>query len=128
MASQLQRSRLHAFNRQGGHCYYCGLRMWLDGQQGPSQLRCTAEHLTAHCEGGKDGQANIVAACWHCNRTRHKRKWPPEPEAYRAEVRRRVRRGSWVPSAVRKWAAGPAQPAGSSSRQPSGTSVGLAGA
>jgi 5-methylcytosine-specific restriction endonuclease McrA len=104
MASQLQRSRLHAFDHQGGRCYYCGLPMLLDGQKGPPQLRCTAEHLTAHSEGGKAGQANIVAACLHCNRTRHKRKRPPEPDRYRAEVRRRVERGAWVPAPVRAWA------------------------
>lgn len=104
MASQLQRSRLHAFNSQGGRCYYCGLRMWLDGQQGPPQLRCTAEHLTADSKGGKDSQVNIVAACWHCNRTRHKRRRPPEPEAYRVEVRRRLRGGAWVPAPVLAWA------------------------
>lgn len=44
MASQLQRSRLHAFDSQGGR-YYCGLPMLLDDQKGPPQLRCTAEHL-----------------------------------------------------------------------------------
>lgn len=106
MASQLQRSRLHAFNRQGGRCYYCNLPMWLDGQAGPPQLRCTAEHLTAQCEGGKDGQSNIVAACWHCNRTRHKRRRPPEPDAYRDEVQRRVQRGAWLPVPVLLWARG----------------------
>jgi 5-methylcytosine-specific restriction endonuclease McrA len=104
MASQLQRSRLRAFNRQGGNCYYCNLRMWLDGEAGPAQLRCTAEHLTASSAGGKDGQANIVAACWHCNRTRHKRKRPPEPDHYREEVRRRMKRGAWMPGPVVAWA------------------------
>lgn len=111
MASQLQRSRLNAFNRQGGRCYYCNLPMWLDGQAGPSPLRCTAEHLTAHSEGGKAGQANIVAACWHCNRTRHKRKRPPPPDRYRQEVRRRMEHGAWMPAPVRAWVR-KAQPGG----------------
>jgi hypothetical protein len=30
-----------------------------------------------------------------CNHTRHKRKRPPEPHAYLAEVRRRMGRGAW---------------------------------
>jgi hypothetical protein len=37
----------------------------------------------------------VVAACAHCNHTRHKRKNPPEPNAYLADVRKRVARGSW---------------------------------
>ena len=68
-----------AFNRQGGKCFYCGLRMWLNSQKGPSLLRCTAEHLKARSEGGSDGPSNIVAACWHCNHTRHKCKHPLDP-------------------------------------------------
>jgi hypothetical protein len=36
----------------------------------------------------------------HCNHTRHKRKRPPEPASYLAEIRRRVGRGGrhhpWV--------------------------------
>lgn len=104
MANRLTRSRQLAFDRQGGKCYYCGLRMWLGGPCGPSSLRCTAEHLVARSEGGGAGTSNIVAACWHCNRTRHKRKRPPEPERYRADVRRRVERGAWLPASALAWA------------------------
>lgn len=104
MASQLQRSRLQAFTRQNGRCYYCDLPMWLHGHAGPPHLRCTAEHLTAQSQGGRDDQSNIVAACWHCNRTRHKRKRPPEPHLYREEVRRRVSKGAWLPRPVLAWA------------------------
>ena len=103
MAKTLQRSRQIAFDRQGGKCYYCGFSMLLSDSHGPSQLRCTAEHLTARSEGGGDGLANIVAACVHCNRTRHKRKQPPEPQRYRAEVRLRVQRGKWFPKQVFAW-------------------------
>ena len=103
MKTQLQRSRQIAFDRQGGKCYYCGLRMWLYAPGGPSPLRCTAEHLLARSEGGGDGTSNIVAACLHCNRTRHKRKRPPEPMSYRSEVRRRVEQGAWLPAQVLKW-------------------------
>jgi hypothetical protein len=60
-----------------------------------SRLRCTAEHLQARCDGGGDVAGNIVAACMLCNRARHQRKKPPPPEAYLADVRRRVGRGAW---------------------------------
>ena len=60
-----------------------------------AKLQCTAEHLLPQSEGGRDTLANIAAACAHCNRTRHKRKLPPQPAAYREQVRRRVERGRW---------------------------------
>lgn len=107
MASQLQRSRNTAFSRQDGKCYYCGLRMWLSDPTGPAALRCTAEHMKPRSEGGRDCASNIVAACVHCNRTRHKRKLPPSPETYRAEVRRRVARGAWLPMSLLKWGCEP---------------------
>lgn len=104
MAKQIKRSRELAFGRQGGKCYACGLQMCLDGSAGPRLLRCTAEHVIARSEGGGDGPSNIIAACLHCNRTRHRRTRPPEPERYRAEVRRRVQRGSWLPRPALVWA------------------------
>jgi len=103
MASQIQHSRQIAFNRQDGKCYYCRLRMWFSGATGPTQLRCTAEHLIARSEGGSAALSNIVAACRHCNQTRHKRKNPPPPERYQAEVQRRIARGGWLPKHVRDW-------------------------
>lgn len=106
MVTQLQRSRQLAFTRQDGACYYCGLRIWLKGQNGPLALRCTAEHLKPQSAGGGDEPSNVVAACLHCNRTRHRRKWPPAPERYRDEVRRRVAKGAWLPWAVLAWGRG----------------------
>lgn len=103
MTSQIQKSRKASFDLQAGKCHYCGLRMWLGSPCGPSPLRCTAEHLTPRSEGGADSRTNIVAACLHCNRTRHKRKKPPTPERYRAEVRRRVARGRWLPKSILLW-------------------------
>ena len=107
MPNQLHQSRQFAFNRQGGKCFYCGLRMWLNGQSGPPQMRCTAEHLTARCEGGDNGRSNIVAACWHCNHTRHKCKRPLDPLRYQAKVKRRLARGAWLPRCVIEWANAP---------------------
>lgn len=36
------------------------------------RFQCTAEHLVARQDGGKDTAANIVAACAYCNHGRHK--------------------------------------------------------
>lgn len=103
--SRIQVLSLRAFERQGGRCCYCGVAMWstsptelAGGSPKPSawqQLRCTAEHLEPQSEGGRHTAANITAACALCNHTRHKRKRPPEPSAYQAEVRRRMARGAW---------------------------------
>lgn len=62
---------------------------------GAMRLRCTAEHLVARSSGGEDTPSNIVAACAHCNHTRHRRESPPTPEEYLAEVIKRVRRNGW---------------------------------
>ena len=96
MSKPLQQSRQLAFNRQGGKCFYCGFPMCLNGQSGPPQLRCTAEHLKAR----SDGPSNIVAACWHCNYTRHKCNHPLDPQSYQAKVRRRLERGGWFPQSI----------------------------
>ena len=107
MSNSLSRSRTAAFLRQAGRCYYCAVPMWDDDvaafarQYGLSQraarsLQCTAEHLHPKCDGGADSRDNIAAACWHCNRARHRgRKTAPSPDAYRQHVRRRLARGSW---------------------------------
>lgn len=102
---RIQVLRRQAFERQGGRCYYCGVYMWLASPaelpgaprtpSGWQKLRCTAEHLEPQSEGGRHTPENITAACALCNHTRHKRKRPPEPQAYRAEVRRRMKRGAW---------------------------------
>lgn len=103
MPTKIQKLRLQAFNNQHGRCWYCGVRMWhndpaeLPGvsQQAARLLKCTAEHLTARCDRGKDVAENVVAACAHCNHTRHMRKNPPTPEAYLADIRKRLARGGW---------------------------------
>jgi 5-methylcytosine-specific restriction endonuclease McrA len=93
---------------QGGRCYYCGLPMWDDvveaassqrnyqTRRTPKSLRCTAEHLHARSDGGRDTDENIVAACWYCNSRRHKRKRPPTPEEHRAYVQKRMAAGKWL--------------------------------
>ncbi|WP_282097584.1 HNH endonuclease [Luteibacter sp. SG786] len=63
-------------------------------------LRCTAEHLTARQDGGRNMASNIAAACWICNARRHRRKFPPPPAAYRAFVQQRLDKGKWHPPAL----------------------------
>lgn len=105
MSKTLQRLRLQAHKHQQGRCYYCSVLMWLVDprelvgtlrrRRMASRLQSTAEHLVPRSEGGRDTPANIVAACFHCNSTRHKKRRPPNSHAYLAEVTRRVQRGAW---------------------------------
>ncbi|WP_397510245.1 MULTISPECIES: HNH endonuclease [Rhizobium] len=62
-----------------------------------SHFRCTAEHLQARCDGGRDTEENVVAACLHCNKNRHKRKRPKDAVSYKNLVRSRMERGLWHP-------------------------------
>ncbi|WP_425376247.1 HNH endonuclease [Rhizobium pisi] len=61
------------------------------------RFRCTAEHLEARCDGGRDTEENVVAACLYCNNNRHKRKRPKDPASYANFVRSRLERGRWHP-------------------------------
>ena len=88
--TKLKKLRDEAYNRQGGHCWYCGRPMLAAVDKRPT--RCTAEHLLARCEGGRDVTQNVVAACWLCNSRRHRRKRPLTPEAYLKYVRGRLAR------------------------------------
>ncbi|HDS0950945.1 TPA: HNH endonuclease [Stenotrophomonas maltophilia] len=109
---KLQRLRTDAFHAQKGRCCYCSLPMWNASPdelkplglrpKTATPLRCTAEHLVAQQDGGKDVAGNIAAACWLCNTRRHKRKSPPSPEAYRALVQKRLAKGKWHPPVVAK--------------------------
>ena len=99
---------------QGGRCFYCDLPMWdeaLDpslplacrSAELPKILRCTAEHLHPRSEGGANTSDNIVAACWYCNNTRHRRKQPLSPEAHRAHVQQRMAAGRWLAAQIGAW-------------------------
>lgn len=98
--------RAHAFKQQHGRCCYCQHAMWLTDvatfvrQHGftlrqAMRFRCTAEHLVARCEGGRNVQENIVAACWWCNTRRHRCKHPLSPAAFQMYVTKRVHAGQW---------------------------------
>jgi hypothetical protein len=105
---ELHRSRFLAFQSQCGRCYYCRYEMWLTypeeltsvfgySRRQALRLKCTAEHLVPRSEGGSDRVSNIVAACLHCNMTRHKRAKPLAPDSYLEIVQSRLERGRWHP-------------------------------
>ncbi|WP_368046095.1 HNH endonuclease [Rhizobium sp. CBN3] len=93
MSKHLQKLRTDASLRQKGRCWYCGCKMTTTGAT--SILRCTAEHLVPRSTGGGDDVANVVAACWFCNQTRHRQRYAPSPEKYRQHVHRRLAKGKW---------------------------------
>ena len=95
-----------AFKKQNGRCYYCGAFMWIKNQKqfasihslsldNASKLQCTAEHLVAQCDGGKNHKNNIVAACKHCNNSRHIMNPAPAPIPYKEIVERSVADNQW---------------------------------
>jgi HNH endonuclease len=111
MLTQLVRHRKSAYITQSGRCFYCDCLMWENNPESfaksnnisPPQakwLKCTAEHLEARKDGGKDAAKNIVAACLWCNRKRHSRKLDLSPQAFQLLVKQRVRKGRWHCKAV----------------------------
>jgi 5-methylcytosine-specific restriction endonuclease McrA len=111
--TQLIQSRNKAFKNQHGLCFYCELPMWKDDSELFSKqfnitkkqalmFQCTAEHLLAKQDGGKDHQPNIVAACKYCNHKRHARKKPKDPVTYKSYVTNRLKHGGWNAPAISK--------------------------
>lgn len=105
MSKTSNKSRLKAFYLQQGLCIYCELPMWLDDltafankykitHKQAKLFQCTAEHLKAKQDGGKDNESNILAACHYCNQNRHKRKSPKDPISYKHYVKTRLEKGS----------------------------------
>ncbi|RIA18866.1 HNH endonuclease [Ectopseudomonas oleovorans] len=102
----IRKLRLLAFHRQNGKCCYCGFLMWLDSAESFAKqhgitikqarhFQCTAEHLHARQDGGRDVRENIAAACIRCNQLRHRRQKPMPPEQYQQLVVSRVSKGGW---------------------------------
>lgn len=100
--------RQQAFFNQQSRCYYCQQPIWEDDREGfaklhsltqaqAQRLQCTAEHLIARQDGGKDKQDNIVAACLHCNKWRHLSRPhnAPDPQTYKARILMLMKRGGW---------------------------------
>ena len=102
MPSILTKRRNAAYSAQQGRCYYCScLMLPCSGRRQSSvepdeKLRaCTAEHLQARRDGGRDSPRNVVAACWYCNHSRHALHDGRSPRKYRQLVRTMVARGAW---------------------------------
>jgi hypothetical protein len=108
---KLQKLRHQAFVRQSCRCFYCTLPMWeadpteFTGRYGISlrkaqHLKCTAEHLTAQQNGGKETAQNIAAACLWCNRMRHAKRHDtaPSPEKYKSRVTQLINKRRWHPA------------------------------
>ena len=100
MCKKRKNIRLLKFREQDGLCYYCERKMW-ERCQGSNKeknpnLICTAEHLQARQDGGRDLADNIVAACKWCNSRRHMRPKPLDPVAYKNHVQQRLRQGKWA--------------------------------
>ena len=100
------RARRLAASTQAFYCFYCSLPMWERDctaharrlgvpRAAAKLLRCTAEHLLPHADGGPDLPNNIAAACVFCNRMRHQLPTVLPPARYRVLVQHRVRVGTW---------------------------------
>lgn len=73
---------------------------------GVAIFQCTAEHLHPRADGGGDHPDNIVAACRHCNWTRHLRSRAQDAAKYRERVKRQVQRGRWLTRQILRTAGG----------------------
>ncbi|WP_408987999.1 HNH endonuclease [Rhizobium sp. PRIMUS64] len=109
--SRIQILRRRAAENQRWQCYYCQQPMWETDpkifsarfrvtDRAALHFRCTAEHLEARCDGGRDTEENVVAACLYCNKNRHKRKRPKDAVSYGDLVRSRMEQGRWHPVAL----------------------------
>ena len=85
MTTSIADLRARAFKEQEARCFYCNFPIWNDDSNGfarrycmrdrqARQFRCTAEHLVARQDGGRNSRSNVVAACHLCNRRRHARR------------------------------------------------------
>lgn len=83
--------RRKAAKKQSQLCYYCSRFM----TSRCPQLRCTAEHLVARSDHGKDTRSNIVAACRFCNVMRHRLFPRLSAQEYAAAVEDLVKRNKW---------------------------------
>jgi hypothetical protein len=112
-SKQLRQLRQQAYEEQNGRCFYCKYPMWVEDDQYFSRvhglpprfakyLKCTAEHLLARQDLGRDTRSNVVAACAWCNKMRHqgRKHNSPNPSSYEAQVSSLVSRGRWHPLAT----------------------------
>jgi len=106
MPTMLIKSRQKAYQQQSGCCIYCYKPMWVEKLEDFANqfkitkrqarfYQCTAEHLLARQDGGKDSLNNIAAACKYCNQQRHRSKPPLPPEKYQRYVQKKVVQNRW---------------------------------
>ena len=114
LMTRRQKLRQAAYELQGGHCHYCNAPMWRRCKRDiwvshgitrkeANHFQATAEHLIAQCDGGQDTAENIVAACKHCNHTRHHPIYPGQPvtvDQYLAFVRDATARDAWLTTSL----------------------------
>ena len=111
-SNKLKNLKIQAARQQGWRCFYCRLPMWNGGPERyiahygispglAKRFQCTAEHVQARCDGGKDVASNIVAACRFCNAARHKAKRPADAVTHASMVRSRLAKGRWHPQQAR---------------------------
>jgi len=116
---RLRRLRRKAYEQQNHLCFYCAYPIWEEDRNAFSRLhgvsprlaqhlKCTAEHLTARQDQGRDTASNVVAACLWCNRMRHqgRRHGAPDAVNYLFWVARLVAMDRWHPLAQSKRIAG----------------------
>jgi hypothetical protein len=114
-AKKLRQLRHRAYVEQDYCCYYCQYPIWSAESKLfsivhdlPSRLvrhlQCTAEHLKALQDGGRDTPENIVATCLWCNRMRHcgRQHSAPDAATYKARVGRLIAIGRWHPITTSK--------------------------
>jgi hypothetical protein len=104
MCLRSAKHRHNAYLRQSGRCYYCELPMWEKSPEAfagkykitlveARQFQCTAEHVKARVDGGRNSKGNIVAACLACNQNRHRSGEAPASAAYKEQIQRTTRSG-----------------------------------
>jgi len=64
---------LRIFNKDGGKCHWCSVRLKWDGPLAPNTFH--VDHVIAVCDGGTNDEENLVSACAQCNHARARKDW-----------------------------------------------------
>lgn len=70
-------TRQAVWDKSGGHCFYCGLKLTPDTQgtiEGPYQSWMDVDHLTPKAQGGLNSIENMVPSCKACNSSKGHKK------------------------------------------------------
>ena len=104
--SPLALLRDSSLQRQRGRCFHYGVFLApakLEAfakrfKLSPDQIRplqCTAKHLKARKDGGKDEPENIVAARRKCNEDRHAHGNDFSPDKHKAQIAKQIAQHKW---------------------------------